>query len=315
MKKLLKNTLTLAVAMSISLSAAAKEKLTLLLDWFVNPDHAAIIVAQQKGYFAENGLEVDIVEPADPSLPPKLVAAGKADLAVDYQPQLQIQVAEGLPLVRVGTLVGTPLNTLIVLEKSNIKSLADLKGKKIGYSVSGFEDSLLKAMLNSVNLSGKDVEMVNVNWSLSQSVISGQVDAVISSLRNVELNQMLLEKHPGRAFYPEEHGVPAYDELILVANKNNMSKEKISKFLTALEQATIYTLNHPEEAFKAYVAYKPKELSDELNRLAWKDTLPRLALRPRALDNHRYERMAEFLKANGLTKVVKPLSEYAVEVK
>ncbi|NBI42870.1 ABC transporter substrate-binding protein [[Haemophilus] felis] len=315
MKKLLKNTLTFAVAMGISLSVVAKEKLTLLLDWFVNPDHAAIIVAQQKGYFAQNGLEVDIVEPADPSLPPKLVAAGKADLAVDYQPQLQIQVAEGLPLVRVGTLVGTPLNTLIVLEKSNIKSLADLKGKKIGYSVNGFEDSLLKAMLNSVNLSSKDVEMVNVNWSLSPSVISGQVDAVIGGFRNVELNQMLLEKHPGRAFYPEEHGVPAYDELILVANKNNMSKEKISKFLTALEQATIYILNHPEEAFKTYVAYKPKELSDELNRLAWKDTLPRLALRPRALDDHRYERMAEFLKANGLTKAVKPLSDYAVEVK
>ncbi|HDR1045883.1 TPA: ABC transporter substrate-binding protein [Pasteurella multocida] len=315
MQKLVKKTLTVAFAMGVSLSVSAKEKLTLLLDWFVNPDHAAIIVAQQKGYFAQQGLDVEIVEPADPSLPPKLVAAGKADLAVDYQPQLQIQVAEDLPLTRVGTLVATPLNSLIVLEKSAIKSLADLKGKKIGYSVSGFEDSLLKAMLGSANLTDKDIEMVNVNWSLSPSLISGQVDAVIGGFRNFELNQMKLEKQPGRAFYPEEHGVPVYDELILVANKNTMLTEKISKFLTALEQATIYTLNHPQAAWEAFVAYKEKELNNDLNRLAWTDTLPRLALRPRALDSHRYERMAEFLKANGLTKVVKPLSDYAVEIK
>ncbi|MDY0498796.1 ABC transporter substrate-binding protein [Pasteurella multocida] len=315
MQKLVKKTLTVAFAMGVSLSVSAKEKLTLLLDWFVNPDHAAIIVAQQKGYFAQQGLDVEIVEPADPSLPPKLVAAGKADLAVDYQPQLQIQVAEDLPLTRVGTLVATPLNSLIVLEKSAIKSLADLKGKKIGYSVSGFEDSLLKAMLGSANLTDKDIEMVNVNWSLSPSLISGQVDAVIGGFRNFELNQMKLEKQPGRALYPEEHGVPVYDELILVANKNTMSTEKISKFLTALEQATIYTLNHPQAAWEAFVAYKEKELNNDLNRLAWTDTLPRLALRPRALDSHRYERMAEFLKANGLTKVVKPLSDYAVEIK
>ncbi|HHT7856769.1 ABC transporter substrate-binding protein [Pasteurella multocida] len=315
MQKLVKKTLTVAFAMGVSLSVSAKEKLTLLLDWFVNPDHAAIIVAQQKGYFAQQGLDVEIVEPADPSLPPKLVAAGKADLAADYQPQLQIQVAEDLPLTRVGTLVATPLNSLIVLEKSAIKSLADLKGKKIGYSVSGFEDSLLKAMLSSVNLTDKDIEMVNVNWSLSPSLISGQVDAVIGGFRNFELNQMKLEKQPGRAFYPEEHGVPVYDELILVANKNTIPTEKISKFLTALEQATIYTLNHPQAAWEAFVAYKEKELNNDLNRLAWTDTLPRLALRPRALDSHRYERMAEFLKANGLTKVVKPLSDYAVEIK
>lgn len=315
MQNFVKNTLTVVLTMGVSLSVSAKEKLTLLLDWFVNPDHAAIIVAQQKGYFEQHGLEVEIVEPADPSLPPKLVAAGKADLAVDYQPQLQIQVAEDLPLTRVGTLVATPLNTLIVLEKSDIKTLADLKGKKIGYSVSGFEDSLLKAMLKSAGLTSKDVEMVNVNWSLSPSVISGQVDAVVGGFRNFELNQMQLEKQPGRAFYPEENGVPVYDELILVANKTSMPKEKISKFLTALEQATIYTMNHPDDAWKSFVAYKPKELDNDLNRLAWKDTLPRLALRPRALDGHRYERMAEFLKENGLTKVVKPLSDYAVEVK
>ena len=83
--------------------AVANEKMTVLLDWFVNPDHGPLIIAQEKGYFAKEGLEVEIIAPADPSAPPKLVAAGQADLAISYQPQLHLQIAEGLPLVRVGT--------------------------------------------------------------------------------------------------------------------------------------------------------------------------------------------------------------------
>lgn len=305
----------LTALLMFSSQVHAKQKVTLLLDWFVNPDHAALIVAQQKGYFAAHDLDVEIIEPADPSMPPKLVAAGKADLAVDYQPQLQMQVAEGLPLVRVGTLVSTPLNSIVVLQSSGIQSIADLKGKKVGYSVSGFETSLLKAMLAKYDLSEKDVEMVNVNWSLSPSLISGQVDAVIGAFRNFELNQMALEKQPGLAFYPEEHGVPAYDELILVANKNQLSAQKLNAFLTALEQATIYLINHPDQAWQDFVSYKPNELDNELNRLAWCDTLPRLTLRPRALDQNRYQKMAEFMQQQGLLKTVPKLADYAVELR
>ncbi|PRK37899.1 putative thiamine biosynthesis protein, partial [Haemophilus influenzae] len=150
-------------------------------------------------------------------------AAGKVDLAVSYQPQLYQQVAEGLPLVRVGSLISNPLNSVVVLKKSNLKSLADLKGKKVGYSVSGFEDGLLDTMLHSIGLSNKDVELVNVNWSLSPSLLTGQVDAVIGAFRNFELNQLALEKQEGIAFFPEQYGVPAYDELILVANKNSVT--------------------------------------------------------------------------------------------
>lgn len=271
-------------------------------------------MAQQKGFFAENGLQVEIIEPADPSMPPKLVAAGQADLAVDYQPQLQMQVAEGLPLVRVGTLISTPLNSLVVLKDSGIEQIADLKGKKIGYSVSGFEDALLGAMLKSAHLSLNDVELVNVNWSLSPALFSGQVDAVIGAFRNFELNQMAIEKKPGKAFYPEEQGVPMYDELIVVANKNQLPVKKIRAFLTALEQASVYILNHPQQSWQAFVSYKPQDLDNELNRLAWRDTLPRLSLRPSALDNARYEKMAQFMQQQGLIKQVPKLSDYAIQV-
>jgi len=309
MKKLLSK-ISLSVMLLSSTAFADKEKVSLLLDWFVNPDHAAIIIAQQKGFFAKNNLEVEIIEPADPSMPPKLVAAKKADLAVDYQPQLQMQVTQGLPLVRIATLINTPLNSLVVLEESGITKIEDLKGKKVGYSVSGFETALLDSMLKSVNLSVKDVELININWSLSPSLMSKQVDAVIGAFRNFELNQLQIEKQKGIAFFPENYGVPKYDELIVVANKDNASQEKYVNFVKSIKEATKYLKENPKKSWKAFVSYKPKELDNELNRLAWADTIPHLAKNPETFDRDVYIKMAEFMKKNELIKTIPNLDEY-----
>jgi putative hydroxymethylpyrimidine transport system substrate-binding protein len=202
----------------------AADKMTLLLDWFINPDHGPIYVALEKGYFADAGLEVTIIPPADPSAPPKLVAAGLAEMAVSYQPQLHLQAAAGLPIARVGTLVATPLNTLVVLRDGPIKTLADLKGKKIGYSVAGTEQAILGTMLKTVGLTLDDITLVNVNFSISPSLLAGQVDAAIGAYRNFELNQMDIEGHPGRAFYIEEHGVPTIDQLIYVTHRDRTGR-------------------------------------------------------------------------------------------
>ena len=306
--------ITLSLLLLSSTAFADKEKVSLLLDWFVNPDHASIIIAQQKGFFEKNNLEVEIMEPADPTMPPKLVAAKKADLAVDYQPQLQMQVAEGLPLVRIATLVNSPLNSLIVLKNSGINKIEDLKGKKVGYSVSGFETVLLDAMLKSANLSEKDVELVNVNFSLSPSLMSKQVDAVIGAFRNFELNQLKLEKEEGKVFLPEDYGVPKYDELIVVANKDNVSQVKFKNFVKSLQEATNYLKENPKESWEAFISYKPKELDNELNRLAWADTLPYLAPNPATFDKKVYEQMALFMKQNKLIETLPNLDEYAQEI-
>jgi putative hydroxymethylpyrimidine transport system substrate-binding protein len=303
-----------ALSLVMSTQAFAEDKITLLLDWFINPDHAPIIIAEKKGYFKEQDLKVDIQEPADPSMPPKLVAAGKADMAVTYQPQLHMQIDEGLPLTRVSTLVATPLNTLVTLKSSNITSIADLKGKKIGFSVGGFEDILLKVMLKKYDLTFDDVELVNVNWSLSPSLITGKVDAVIGSYRNFELNQLDIEEHPGHAFYVEEEGVPSYEELIIVVNNKDREDDKYRRFNIAMEQAVQYLINHPEEAWTMFKDYKPAELDDELNRRAWKDTLPRFALRPGAVNHRGYESFAKFMHEQGLIKEVPAkVADYAIE--
>ena len=296
-----------------SQTVAAGEKMTVLLDWFVNPDHGPLFVALEKGLFKKRGLDVDFKVPSNPNDPPKLVAARKVDMAVSYQPQHLLQVDQGLPLVRIGTLVATPLNCLVVLADSDIKDIADLRGKTIGYSVSGFETLLLKVMLAQKQLKLKDVKLVNVNFSLSPSLLSGQTDAVIGAFRNFELNQMDLEGKPGRAFYVEEHGVPPYDELILIAHPDRIKEAKFRKFMDAVEEGVQFLVNHPDESWTLFTRNR-KDLVTELNRRAWQDTIPRFALRPGALDRWRYKRFAEFLKKENQIGTIPPMETWAVEL-
>lgn len=316
MKTIIRIVVSLLFAASLLPGAAAMagEKLTVLLDWYVNPDHAPLYVALEKGFFAARGLDVELIAPANPNDPPKLVAAGKADIAVSYQHQHQVQVDQGLPLTRIATLIATPLNCLVVLADSKIQTVADLKGKTIGYSVGGFETTLLQVILAQGGLGLKDVQLVNVNFSLSPALLAGQVDAVIGAFRNFELNQMAIEKRPGRAFLVEEYGVPAYDELILVAGNRATGDRRMRLFVDALEEGVQFTINHPEQSWKLFVGHGRENLDDELNRLAWRDTLPRFALRPGALDKNRYTRFASFLKKQGMVQTVPPLDTWAIEL-
>jgi len=308
--KLLSTTAALILAAA---PAFSQDKMTLLLDWFVNPDHGPIIVAQENGYFAEQDLEVEVIAPADPSDPPKLVAAGRAELAISYQPQLHLQVHEGLPLKRVGTLVATPLNCLLVLEDGPIETPADLRGKKIGFSVGGVEEAVLQSVLGTHGVGLNDVELVNVNFSLSPSLMSGQVDAVIGAFRNFELNQMDIEGVAGKCFFVEEEGLPPYDELIYVANPDKMDADMIARFLAATEKATQYIVNHPEDSWEIFSATST-ELQDELNDRAWDDTIPRFALRPAAFDAGRYAAYEQFLFEAGLIPSVNPVEKLAIDV-
>lgn len=305
--------LALAFTLLATAPALAQDKLTVVLDWFVNPNHGPIVVAQEKGFFDEAGLEVEVIAPADPSAPPKMAAAGKADLAISYQPQLHLQVAEGLPLKRVGTLVASPLNCLLVLQDGPVETVADLEGRKIGFSVAGVEEAILTKLLGDAGLTLDDVELVNVNWSLSPSLMSGQVDAVIGAYRNFELNQMKLEGVEGNCIYLEETGVPPYDELIYVANPEKIDVETVSRFLKATEKATQFIVNHPQESWQVFSA-SSEELQDDLNQKAWFDTIPRFALRPAALDAGRYAAFESFLAEAGLIDTTRPVPDLAIDL-
>ncbi|MDB5571306.1 MAG: transporter ATP-binding protein [Hyphomicrobiales bacterium] len=302
-----------ALAIALATPAAAQDKMTIILDWFVNPDHGPVIVAKEKGYFARNGLSVDIVAPANPTDPPKMVAAGKADLAISYQPQLHLNLHEGMDLVRAGTLVATPLTCLVTLANGPIKKLSDLSGKKVGYAVPGVQEVLLDAMLGNAGVAKTAVERINIGFSISPALMSRQVEGVIGAFRNFELNQMAIEGIAGKCFYPEDEGVPAYDELIYVANPKTMNKERTARFMAATELATQYILNNPKDAWEVF-AGTSKELRNELNQRAWNDTYPRFASRPAAMDYGRYAKFEEFLFKMGAIPARNPVSKLAIDV-
>jgi putative hydroxymethylpyrimidine transport system substrate-binding protein len=299
---------------TLALPAQAQDKVRLLLDWFVNPDHAALVIAKQRGIFTKHGLDVELIAPADPSAPPKLVAAGQAEYAVSYQPTLQMLVAEGLPLVRVGVLVAQPLNSLVVLEDGPVKTIADLKGRKIGFSIAGFEEALLGAMLEKAGLTLKDVTLINVNFALTTALMSKQVDGVIGAFRNFELNDLELHKAKGRLWPVETNGVPTYDELILIAKRETVDVGRTRKLLAAIAEATTWLRANSDEAWGIF-SKSGKELDNALNKLAWKDTLPLLAPDPTALDRARYQVFADFLVKRGLIKQAPPLDSYLSEIK
>nr|WP_308303177.1 ABC transporter substrate-binding protein [Shewanella sp. GutCb] len=296
---------------SYSLMASAEDKaMTLMLDWFVNPNHGPVVIAQQKGYFKEEGLNITIQEPADPSMPAKLVAANNVDLAISYQTSLTIDVAAGLPLIRSATLIATPLNTLMVLDNGNINSLADLKGKKVGISIAGNEEATIGTMLKTEGVDFSEIKIINVGWALSSSLASGKVDAIWGGLRNFETNQLALEGYKAKSFFPEEHGVPSYDELVFVANAKTYDAEALKKFNHAIEKATQFIVNHPEEAWRTFVSYAPDTLNNELNKRAWNDTLTRFALRPAAVDLQRYDRFSAFMYQHKIIKTLPKAQDF-----
>lgn len=293
--------------------AMAADKLTVMLDWFVNPDHGPIIVAQQMGYFAQAGLEVQIIAPSDPADPPKMVAAGQADLALTYQPQLYLQHQAGLPLVRVGTLIDSPLYCVLTKADGPIGSLADLKGHSIGFSVAGIEEALLYTMLRHNGVAPEDVTMVNVNFALAQSLASGQVDAVSGAFRNFEPHQLQALGQPARCYNPEDNGVPAYDELIYVANPQTMNPDRIRRFLAATERAETYIAANPAKAYDSFTSYSA-DLKDDLNARAWADTTAHFAAHPMALDVARYASFGAYMQQSGLLKAAPAVGDIAVDL-
>lgn len=308
-------TLSLAALLALSaLPVRAEDRLSVMLDWFVNPDHGPIIVAQQRGYFAEAGLEVQIIPPADPSDPPKMAAAGEVDLAVGYQPQLYLQHAGGLPVIRVGTLVNAPLYCVMIDAEGPVTDLSALEGKRVGFSVPGIEEALLHTMLRTNGVDPSGVEQINVNFALTTALAAGQVDAVSGAFRNFELHQMAAVGKTGRCFNPEDHGVPAYDELIYLANPATMDSDRIARFLDATARAAREIAADPQAGWEDFKAYAP-ELDDALNAAAWPDTVPHLATDPVTLDNSRYAAFGAYMAQVGLIPAAPSVADIAVAVK
>ncbi|MEI8055504.1 MAG: ABC transporter substrate-binding protein [bacterium] len=289
--------------------ASDQKPLIVVLDWFINPNHAPLFVAQQEGFFAKQGLEVKFISPADTSEGEKMVAASKADIAVSYQPALMYKVTNGLPLTRFATLINTPLNTLVVLKDSSIHSIKDIKGKRIGFSVPGIDNILLATMLKSVGLNISDIELINVKFDLTQALLTGKIDGFTGGMRNFEPIVMELAGKPVRTFYPEKYGFPPYDELILVTNKNKINDPNLIKFTRALKQGVDYLQKNPRKSWQKFATNHP-ELNNTINEKAWFLTIHYFARNPAKLDRARYQNLADFMYKEKLISYVPAIDSY-----
>ena len=165
------------VALTIGLGGCGKKSetgsgetqpLSLTLDFYPNPDHAGIYVAQQRGYFTEAGLDVSIAAPSDPAAPIKQVAAGQSDLAVSYEPEVALAHDKGLGVVAIAALVNRPLTSMIWLKESGINGIPSLKGKTVATAGIPYQDAFLKTILARAKLSSSDVKAVNVgSWPVA----------------------------------------------------------------------------------------------------------------------------------------------------
>jgi putative hydroxymethylpyrimidine transport system substrate-binding protein len=256
------------------------EKLTLDLDFYPNPDHAGIYMAQEEGFFKEAGLEVAIDSPSDPAAPLKDVAAGRADLAITYEPEVMLAHEQGLDVVAVAALVNQPLTSLIWLTKSGIKSVADLKGKTVSYAGIPYQEAFLKTILARAQVPASSVKTANVGFGLLPSLISGSAQAMLGGYSNVE-GVDLRERGKQPVITPvDQLGVPTYDELVFVARRSTLeeSGQKIRLFISALKRGTEAAVKSPKAASEAIIAANPS-LEPKLAEAQIAATLPLLGAR------------------------------------
>jgi putative hydroxymethylpyrimidine transport system substrate-binding protein len=237
-------------------SAGSTEPFTLALDFYVNPDHAGIYTAVERGYFEQAGLDVQPQVPSDPAAPIKQVAAGRADLAISYEPEVILARDQGLPVKAVAGLVPSPLTSLISLPEAKIRDVADLRGKTVATAGIPYQTDFLETMLDEAGVPPDDVEQVDVGLNLLPAVLSGRADAILGGFLNVEGIDLSERGKDPRVVPVDELGVPTYDELVLVANEDTVEDdpESVRLFIAALERGTQDAVEDPAMATDAVLA-------------------------------------------------------------
>jgi putative hydroxymethylpyrimidine transport system substrate-binding protein len=281
------------------------EPLDLVLDFYVNPDHAGIYEGIERGDFREAGLDVHPQVPSDPSAPIRQVAAGRADLAISYEPEVLLARDQGLPVTAVAALVPRPLTSLISLPEAGIENPEDLNGKTIATAGIPYQAAFLEAILAQADLTPDDVDSVDVGFQLLPAILSGRADAMLGGFLNVEGVDLRLRGEDPRVVPVDKLGVPTYDELVLVANSDRVEDdpEAIRLFIAALERGTQAAADDPAGATAA-ILDAGQGLEPRLTRAEVDKTLPLLLPEKGKpfgyMDPGEWERFAGFMADEGL---------------
>ncbi|MQA73867.1 MAG: ABC transporter substrate-binding protein [Solirubrobacterales bacterium] len=290
------------------------EPFTVALDFYVNPDHAGIFTALERGYFADAGLDVATQVPSDPSAPIRQVAAGRVDLAVSYEPEVILARDQGLPVTAVAALVPRPLTSLISLPAAGISGPADLAGKTIATAGIPYQADFLAQILARVGLSLEDVRQVDVGLGLLPALLSGRADAMLGGFLNIEGVDLAERGRDPRVVPVDRLGIPTYDELVLVAGTERVESdpEPIRDFIAALERGTRAAVDDPAAASEA-VLDAGDGLDPRLTRAEVERTLPLLLPGDGGsyghMDPAEWERFAAFFADRGLIDGTPPADE------
>jgi putative hydroxymethylpyrimidine transport system substrate-binding protein len=258
--------------MAVSACGGQKDdvKIRLALDWYPNANHAGIYLAQGKGYFADEHLEVEWYTPVDPTTVLTTVASGADDFGISYQPDLLLARAQGVPVVSIAALVQHPLNSVQALSESDISRPRDLVGKRIGYPGIPLNEPLLDTMLKSDGVSGglDEVELVNVGFNLVEALINGNVDACIGCYIS---HESILMENEGRAvniIHMEQYGVPDFYELVIVTSEKTLAERRdvVERFVGALLKGYQDAAANPEEAVGYLLNGTDEEVDEAVER-------------------------------------------------
>lgn len=295
MKKLI--ALLLSAALSLSLLAGCGSKtanndapdagnsgelreMDVVLDWYPNALHAFLYVAIDKGYFAEEGLRVNIRFPSNANDALSLVAAGKAEVGLYYQHDVILARAnQDVPVRSIGAVVQGPLNIVLSLKEKNITSPADLVGKTIGYAGTELSEALIRSIMDYVGADYSDVTMVDVGFDLMSSMTTGNVDATIGCLVNHEVPQMEEEGFEVNWFMLDQYGVPTNYEGVFVTNDDMLENDSaaLEGFLRACAKGFADMQADPEEALRILLDNQNEEnfpLSETVERQSMETLLP-----------------------------------------
>lgn len=226
-------------------------KIDLMLDWYPNAVHSYLYAAEERGYFEEAGLDVNIHFPANPTDPINMVAAGQMTLGITYQPDvITARANQEIKIKSIAAIVRSPLNHIVMLDDSTVDSPADLEGLKVGYPGIPLNEALITTMVKSDGGDPENVEMIDVGFELGSSLVSEKVDAIVGAYINHEVPLLASEGVDTKTLNPEQYGVPPYYELVLVTNDENWEKKEkeIRAFWKAASKGYEWVAEHPEKA-------------------------------------------------------------------
>ena len=256
-------------------NAGSTQSLTLMLDWFPNADHVGIYQALAEGDFTQAALDVHVQVPADTATPLQLLAAGKVDAAISYEPEVLLARNQGLPLVSVAAIVQKPLTSIVSIGSKHIRTPADLRGKRVGDAGIPYQTAYLKTILAQAGVRANKVKEINVGANLVPAMLSGRVDATLGAYWNYEAIQLaLLRKHPN-VIRVEEVGVPTYDELVLVVRRSTIANQpgEVRRLVQALARGYESARRDPQTAVDSLVRASPG-LDPRLQLASVRATLP-----------------------------------------